>query len=90
MEFPDVNQPWCADDYGALGTLANIELYFNSLKLFSLGRGYYPKPLKIVLIVQPDDLEAVKGLDCVKGSKFALACVILAVLSGKIIPSVIG
>ena len=33
----DVTYPWYADDSGALGMFANIELYFNSLKLFGPG-----------------------------------------------------
>ena len=41
-DHPDLIQTWYADNMGALGTYGNIELYFNSLKHFGLGRGYYP------------------------------------------------
>ena len=37
VEFTDVTHPWRADDSGALVTFKNIELYFNSLKLFGPG-----------------------------------------------------
>ena len=53
VEYPDVTQPWYADDSGALGTFDIIGLYFNLLKRFGPGSGYYPKPSKIVLIVHP-------------------------------------
>ena len=57
---PDITQPWYAEDVGALGTYYNIELYFNSKKHSGLGHGYYPKPSKSVLIVQPDNLKTGK------------------------------
>ena len=56
-EFLDVAYPWYADDYGALVTFARVSSYFNLLKWLGLGRGYYPKPSKIVLIVHPYDLK---------------------------------
>ena len=40
----DVTQPWYAADVEALGTYENIKLYFNMVKQFCPGRGYYPKP----------------------------------------------
>ena len=65
-EFNDISQPWYADDTSSLGTFANIELYFNSLKQFGPGRGYYPKPSKSVLIVNLYNLEY--------GKQFGLSC----------------
>ena len=53
--YRGVTQPWYTDDSGVLGMFNNIGLYFNQLKQFGLGRGYYPKPLKIVLLVYPDN-----------------------------------
>ena len=52
-EIPDVTQPWYADKDGYLDTFARIETYFDSLTRQGQGpgRGYYPKPSKIVLIV---------------------------------------
>ena len=38
-EFPDVTHPWYADDVGALSMIANVELYFNLLKIYGLGSG---------------------------------------------------
>ena len=54
-EFPDVTHPWYSDNAGALGTFTNVELYFNLLKQFRPGHGYYPEPSKIVLIMHPDN-----------------------------------
>ena len=55
-----VTQPWYAYYTGELGTYGNIELYFNFLKKSGPGRGYYPKPSKIVLIVHPDNIKTIK------------------------------
>ena len=40
-EYPDITKPWYADNTGAMGTSANIELYFNSLKKLSPGFEYF-------------------------------------------------
>ena len=58
--YPDVTKPWYVDDEGALGTYDNIELYFNSLRQSRTGCGYYLEPSKIVLIVNPDNIETGK------------------------------
>ena len=58
QELPEVTQPWYANDAGSLGMFAKIETYFNYLKHQGTGRGYYPEPSKIVLIVHPENLEA--------------------------------
>ena len=59
-EIPDVTHPWYAEDAGALGTFARLETYFDSLTRQVLGPGYHSYPTKSVLIVRPDNLEAVK------------------------------
>ena len=63
----DVTQPWYADDADALYTFNNIGLYFNRLKIFGPGCGYYPEPLKIFLIVHLDNLAARKELGMSNG-----------------------
>ena len=50
-EIPVINQPWYADDAGALRNFVRIETYFNSLIRQCPVHGYYPKPSKSVLIV---------------------------------------
>ena len=60
VEFPDVIRPWYSDDASALGTFANFKLYFNYIKRFFLGIGYYPKPSKSLLVVHLDNLNARK------------------------------
>ena len=62
-EFPDIPQPWYDDDSGALGTFANVELYFNLLKLLGPGRGYCPKPSKSILIMDLDNTKSENVLD---------------------------
>ena len=59
-DYPDVTQPWYADDAGALVTFDSLELYFNSLKQNSPARGYYANPTKIILIVHTENIEAGK------------------------------
>ena len=51
-----ITQPWYAEYTSALGTFENIGLYFNSLKLFGPGLGYYPEPSKSVLIINADHI----------------------------------
>ena len=63
-EFPDITQTCYAANAGALCTFTNVELNFNLLKRFSLGRGYYHETSKSVLIVHLDNIEA--------GKKFGL------------------
>ena len=60
QEITDVTKPWYADDAGALGTFARIEIFFDLLTHQGPGRGYYPEPPKSVLIVRPYNLEAGK------------------------------
>ena len=57
-EFYDVIQPWYVDDAGALGTFANVELYFNFIKQLRPGRGCYPETSKRVLIVYPYNIQS--------------------------------
>ena len=55
-----VTQPWYADNVGSLGMYNNIKLYFNLLGQSRPGCGYYLEPSKIVMIVNPDNIETVK------------------------------
>ena len=87
--YPGVTQPWYDDDVGALVTYKNIELYFNSLKQFGPGHGYYTKPSKNVLIVHRYNIESGKKLTCLTGLRFAVAHIISAFLSGVMSPNVI-
>ena len=88
--FTDVTQPWYAGDASALGTTTRVGSYFNSLKKLELGRGYHPELSKSVLIVHPENFETVNSLAHVMGLMCAWACVILAVISGMMIPNMIG
>ena len=55
--YPDITQPWYTDDSGALGTFDNLERYFISLKCNGPYQGYYPKPTKMIMIMNPKNLE---------------------------------
>ena len=68
-EYPDVTQPWFTDNAGALGTFNKIEYYLNLLIWFGPGRGYYPKPLKIILIVHPKNPASGKDFGLSHGLK---------------------
>ncbi len=56
-EFPQVEQPWYADDAGAGAKFDEIERFFR--RLCEIGRlfGYYPEPTKSILIVRQHNLE---------------------------------
>ena len=68
-EFTDIAQPRYADDTGAIDMFKNIGFYFNLLKRFGLCCEYCPKPPKIVLIVQPNNLESRKRYVLIHGFK---------------------
>ena len=59
-EIPNFTQPWYADKIIVLGTFSRTETYFNLLTCQGLGRGYYPKPSKRVLIVHLENIKAGK------------------------------
>ena len=58
--IPDVTQPWYADNARALGTFSKLDTYFESLTHQGLGREYHPELTNSVLIVRPENIEAVK------------------------------
>ena len=58
--YTDVTRPWYEADADALGTFNNIGLYFNSLKRFGPGCGYYPKHPKSFIIVHLYNIAARK------------------------------
>ena len=58
--IPDGTNPWYADYAVALGTLSRLETYVDSLIHQGWEGGITPEPTNIVLIVLPDNLEAVK------------------------------
>ena len=59
-DIPDATQDCNADDYSELVAFSRIETYFNSVTRQGLGRGYYPERYKILLIVHPENIQAVK------------------------------
>ena len=59
-EYPDIAQTWYSEGVDALGTLNTIGLYFNSVKIIVLGRGYSPEHPKKNLIMLPDNLTSRK------------------------------
>ena len=56
--YPDRTQTWYADDSGALGTFDHLDRHFKVLKCNDPARGYYLKPIKIILAVHPQNLES--------------------------------
>ena len=60
VSYPDITQPWYEYYAGALVIFDNIELYFNSLKLFVPGCGYHPKTSKIIIVMHLDNLTSSK------------------------------
>ena len=51
--YPDVTQPWYADNAGALGMFDHLKKYFKTLNRNGLERGYFPDPTKSILVVYP-------------------------------------
>ena len=57
-EFPEVEQPWYADDGGAAGHFTSILRLFGRLQEIGPRFGYFPEPSKCVVIVSPDNVKA--------------------------------
>jgi hypothetical protein len=59
-EFPQVEQPWYADDAGASTKFDEIERFLRRLCEIGPLLGYYPKPTKSILIVQQHNLKGAR------------------------------
>ena len=55
-DIPGVKHPWYAEYSRALGMFVILGTYFDSVTRQIPGRGYYPEPSKIVLIVRLENL----------------------------------
>jgi hypothetical protein len=51
-EFPDIFQPWYADDAGGRGNFRRIRAYFIRLVELDPEYGYFPEPSKSILAVR--------------------------------------
>jgi hypothetical protein len=50
-EFPEVKEPWNADDAGAGGSFEDLRRFFTRLQEIGPLYGYFPEPSKSILIV---------------------------------------
>ena len=71
--YTDVTQLWYVDNASAICTFDNIGLYFNLLKHFVQGPGYYPKPSKRFLIVHLDHHKTRKEFGLCYGFKICMS-----------------
>ena len=75
-DFPEVEQPWYADDAGAGGNFSEIRRFFSKLEEIGPNYGYYPEPSKSILVVRQHNLEAAKrafpdfGFKVTTGSRY--------------------
>ena len=53
---PRIAQPWYADNAGAGGEFTNILEHLRDLQARGSDRGYYPEPIKIILVVDPGNV----------------------------------
>ena len=81
-EFPDITQPWYAENSGALVIFVTAELYFNFLKELGRYKGINLKPSKIVLIVHPDNLKSGKMFVLCHGFKVCTGACYLGLFIG--------
>ena len=54
--YPDVTQLLYSEKFRELGKFDNLDRYFSSLKRNGLDQGYYPRRIKIIMIVHPDNI----------------------------------
>ena len=88
--IPDVTQPSYTDDAGALGKFVRLETYFDFLTCQGPGQGYHPEPTKSVLIVRPENIEAVKVFGARHGFRVCTGTDNLGVTMVAMIPNAIG
>ena len=88
--YPYITHTWYADNSGALVTFDNLEKYFKSLKRNGPAWGYYPDPIKIIMITHPKILKRGGCLEDVMGLRCEQVHIILAVISRMTNPNVIG
>ena len=75
-EFPDVNQPWYADDAASAGKFSQIREHIARLNELGPHVGYYPEPSKCILIVPQNHLVSAQsefadlGFQVVPGSRY--------------------
>jgi hypothetical protein len=60
-KFPEVFQPWYADDAGGGGDFQKIRGYFERLVELGPKYGYFPEPSKSILVVQAHNKKAAKA-----------------------------
>ena len=54
--YPDIMQPWYADNARALGMFDHLDNYFKALNRNGPERGYSPDPTKSMLVLYPQNL----------------------------------
>ena len=69
VKIHDVTQAWYGNDVVTLGTFSRVGSYFNLLKQFGHGQGYYYEPSKSILIVNKYNIEAGKLICLYHGCK---------------------
>ena len=87
---PDATKPWYAENTGALGTFDNLERYFNLLTRIGPAWRCYPDPIKFILILHLNNLEAGNCLARIMGLVYARAHVMSVVISGIANPKALG
>jgi hypothetical protein len=60
-EFPEVKQPWYADDAGAGGCFSDLCRFFAWLQEIGPCYGYFPEPSKSILVVQEHNWTTAKS-----------------------------
>jgi hypothetical protein len=60
-EFPEVEQPWYADNASAGGKFSEIRRFFSRLVEIGPNFGYHPEPSKSILVVPQHSLEAAQA-----------------------------
>ena len=88
--FNYVTQTWYADYSNTMGTFASVESYFNSLKRFSPGQEYYPETSKVVLIIPPENVEAIQRFGLCHRFNVCMSARYFGFLLGVTSPKLIG
>ena len=74
QEFPDLEQPWYADDAASAGRFDRIRAHYSRLQSIGQKFGYFPEPSKCVIVVSHSNVAAAEAAFGDLGFKIRTGC----------------
>lgn len=74
QEFPDLEQPWYANDAASAGRFDRIRAHYSRLQSIDLKYGYFPEPSKCIIVVSHSNVAAAGAVFHNLGFKICTGC----------------